>query len=122
VSAPALTDGDRAAGRVAPPGYVRGIDGKCYPRNMHEPVRWADGEPMTADERREIVVERRVEGLSLRAIAAELWVSQEQVRRDLSRADTGARDTIIGLDGKRYPARQVSRGNPVTRDTLKAEP
>lgn len=110
-----------AAGPVAPPGYCRGVDGKCYPRNMHEPVRWADGTPMTAAERRAEVLELRAVGRSLRSIAAELRVSHEQARRDvaeLSRAGKlTPRERVTGRDGRSYPARQVSRAYTVQRDT-----
>lgn len=63
-------------------------------------------------ERREKAVEMREEGNSLRAIARELGVSHEQVRKDIE--ETGVNrltpsGNITGLDGKSYPA---SRPDP----------
>ncbi|MGA0894617.1 MAG: ParB N-terminal domain-containing protein [Ilumatobacteraceae bacterium] len=54
--------------------------------------------------RRQMSVDLRQEGFSTTTIAKALGVSGETVRRDLAASTYVEPDTVVGADGKRYPA------------------
>jgi ParB-like chromosome segregation protein Spo0J len=57
-------------------------------------------------QRAEIAASLRADGHSLRAIAGAVGVSQEQVRQDLSGVNHLTPESVVGRDGKRYPAKR----------------
>ena len=61
---------------------------------------------LPAEERRELAISLRQEGMSTRGVAAAAGVSEVTVRRDVAGASNDAPEqTISGLDGKRYRPR-----------------
>lgn len=64
-----------------------------------------------AEVRRELVAEKRAEGMSLRMIGAELGIDEKTARNDLNTADQSAvmPDRIIGRDGREQPAKREPR-------------
>lgn len=80
--------------------------------------------PISRDDRRAVIAELRSDGLSTRAIAAEVGCSEATVRNDLSAgaqhyapADgaSGDQATITGKDGKQYRATNKRRVSASTR-------
>lgn len=75
--------------------------------------------PWSVDDRREVVSELRESGMSTRAIASAVGVSDGTVRTDLDqlRSSTQLPETITGLDGKTRPARvtQTTRTTEATK-------
>lgn len=61
---------------------------------------------LSKEQRKEIAAALREKGHSLRAIAAVTGVDEKQVRNDLAGADLSAPETVIGQDGKKYPAKK----------------
>lgn len=58
------------------------------------------------DERRETVTRFHLMGMSTRAIASALSAGQDTIRKDLAQVhQPGAPETVLGADGKRYPAK-----------------
>lgn len=66
-----------------------------------------DRRMLSKGQRVQVVHALREEGHSLRAIAGAVGVEETTVRRDLSGAAGAAPDSIVGRDGKRYPARRT---------------
>jgi len=66
-----------------------------------------DRRHLTPEQRQELVANLRVQGWSTRRIAARIGASDITVRRDLAGATFDAPDTVIGSDGKTYPARRT---------------
>jgi hypothetical protein len=64
--------------------------------------------PLDREERRRRVAALRAQGLSHRAIAAELGIGTGTVGNDLEGVTSYMPAEIIGLGGKRYPARRPS--------------
>lgn len=59
---------------------------------------------LTREQRRELVVRLRQQGWSLRRIAERLGVHHDTVREDLLGVGNPTPATVIGADGKQYPA------------------
>ncbi|QEU91376.1 hypothetical protein [Streptomyces kanamyceticus] len=70
------------------------------------------------EERPEVVESLRSAGLSNRAVASVTGLSEATVRRTAQGASSGAPETVVGTDGKHYPARHLS----VVRNDLVPEP
>jgi ParB-like chromosome segregation protein Spo0J len=65
-----------------------------------------DRRHMSADQRRQVAVTLREQGHSTTAIAGAVGVSDETIRRDLSGSTYVEPETVLGRDGKRYPAKR----------------
>lgn len=63
---------------------------------------------LTREQRRELIAKLREQGWSTRRIAEKVGVSQATVSNDLSGEQNCSPESVIGADGKRYPARRAS--------------
>ncbi len=63
---------------------------------------------LTAAQRRDMAIEMKKAGKSLRAIGEKLGVSHEAVRKDTVGVNKLTTDRVVGLDGKSYAARRPS--------------
>lgn len=71
---------------------------------------------MTPEIRAELAAELKAAGQSNRRIASALNVSESTVRADLEGAQNRAPETVIGADGKSYPATQAYTPKPKAFD------
>ena len=69
-------------------------------------------------DRAELVQALRGMGLSSRAIGPALGISKDTVMRDLATVSDETVDEVVGLDGRRRPARSLTRVNNLTPQQL----
>jgi hypothetical protein len=74
---------------------------------------------LSAEHRQKAIVERRLAGMSQRAIGSTVGVSAATVNRDLAGVSDETPDAVTGLDGKRHAA---TRPQPVRRAVVKDGP
>ena len=83
-----------------------------------------DRRHLDVETRRQVVADLRSEGHSTRAIAKAVGTSHETVRQDIR--SSGGKDltpeTVVGTDGKRYPATRRPATDPVDVEALTLEP
>lgn len=66
----------------------------------------SDRRQLSEEQRREVAAVLRSEGHSLRAIAAAVGVSAKTIHQDLAGVTQVTPASVVGTDGKRYPARR----------------
>src|SRR5262245_47169822 len=102
---PVLLDGrNRVAacamvGAAAHSQYYQGSDPVAFVVSMNMRRRH-----LTPDQRAELVVKLRADGMSVRTIAEATGVPKSTVARDLSQAGQPKPETVTGRDGKTYQA------------------
>lgn len=67
-----------------------------------------DRRHLSPEDRRRMVEALRSDGHSLRAIAGALGVSKDTVARDFAGVSHETPETVLGADGKRYPAQRAA--------------
>lgn len=73
--------------------------------------------PLPREQRQEVVGSLRDAGMSTRAIASALGVNDKTVRNDLAGAEKSAPGSVLGADGKTYPATKPAAVTVTERDS-----
>lgn len=79
------------------------VDNAQHAREIADTLN-RDRRHLEPEQRRELVADLRADGHSLRSIAGALGTSLGQVQRDLGGVSIDTPETVVGSDGKRYPA------------------